>query len=255
MDDLKEFLQGAAKFNDTESLPVKPLLERLAREGQAPEALFLTCADSRVDPLLIMQAQPGDLFILRNIGNLVPKINSKDSSVMATVEYSVGALGVKTIAICGHSDCGAMKAVLSKKDLTEMPHAKEWLAAAEQSTANYENGYDQVQFESDLPEHDKLSKVNVVTQFENLLTYPAVREGIEKNTLRLIGMWFDIGNATVEVYDPTRKTFIPIDQEEVEDHKKHPLTVTASVLGSAVACAAWDGHFDAALTAVTMIGL
>lgn len=229
MDNLKEFLQGAAKFNGGESLPVKPLLERLAREGQSPEALFMTCADSRVDPLLIMQAKPGDLFILRNIGNLVPKVNSKDSSVMATVEYSVGALGVKTIAICGHSDCGAMKAVLAGKDLSSMPHAQEWLSAAERSIHNYQNGYDQVHFSGDLPEHDKLSKVNVVTQFENLLTYPSVKEGIENNTLRLVGMWFDIGNATVEVYDPARKEFVPIDQDEVREYEKHPEAAAAAV--------------------------
>ncbi len=256
MDDLKDFLQGAAKFNDTESLPIKPLLERLAREGQTPDALFMTCADSRVDPLLIMQAKPGDLFILRNIGNLVPKVNGKDTSVMATVEYSVGALGVKTIAICGHSDCGAMKAVLSHKDLSSMPHAQEWLSAASRSVENYENGgYDQVVFEEELPEHDKLSKINVVTQFENLLTYPIVREGIEQDTLRLVGMWFDIGNATVEVYDPASKTFCPVDQDEVSEHLKHPRTAAASVLGSAVACAVWDGHFDMAITATTAMGL
>lgn len=255
MDDLQNLLNGAAEFNRHESKPVRPLLARLAREGQSPDALFITCADSRIDPNLIMQAQPGDLFILRNIGNLVPVTQSADASVMATVEYAIGALGVKTIVVCGHSDCGAMKAVITNKDLTTMPHAKQWLANAARSVEEYQNGHDQVVFHEDLPDHDCLSQVNVVTQFENLLTYPVVRDGIENGTLRLVGMWFDIADATVEVYDAQKKAFVSIDIEEVKDHKEHPRTAVAAALGSAVACAAWDGCFDAALTAAMMIGL
>lgn len=255
MDDLQNLLNGAAEFNRQESKPVKPLLARLAREGQSPDALFITCADSRIDPSLIMQSQPGDLFILRNIGNLVPTTESADASVMATVEYAIGALGVKTIVICGHSDCGAMKAVISNKDLTAMPHAKQWLANADKSVAEYKNGHDQVIVSEELPEHDCLSQVNVVTQFENLLTYPVVRQGIEHGTLRLVGMWFDIADATVEVYDAQKKTFVPIDSKEVKDHKDHPRTAVAAVLGSAIACATWDGCFDAAMTVAMMMGL
>ncbi len=255
MEELGDLLNGAASFNREESKPVKPLLERLAREGQSPDALFVTCADSRIDPSLIMQSQPGDLFILRNIGNLVPKVNSQDSSVMATVEYAIGALGVKTIVICGHSDCGAMKAVMSGKDLSTMPHAQAWLAHAQESVTEYENGHEHVRFEADLVEHDCLSQVNVVTQFENLLTYPIVRQGIENETLRLVGMWFDIANAKVEVYDAQRKTFVPVDKQEVQEHKQHPRTVIASALGSALACAAWDGAFDVVSTATSLMGL
>ncbi|MBC8135368.1 MAG: carbonic anhydrase [Fibrella sp.] len=253
MDDLRNLLNGAAEFNRHESKPVKPLLERLAREGQSPDALFITCADSRIDPNLIMQAQPGDLFILRNIGNLVPVIGSADASVMATVEYAIGALGVNTIVVCGHSDCGAMKAVISNKDLTTMPHAKQWLANADKSVEEYNLGHNQVNFHGDLPEHDCLSQVNVVTQFENLITYPVVRDGIANESLRLVGMWFDIANAKVEVYDAQKRAFVPVDTDEVMYHKTHPRTAIASTLGSAIACAAWDGCFDAALTAATMM--
>ncbi|MBC8143605.1 MAG: carbonic anhydrase [Armatimonadetes bacterium] len=210
MEDLNNIIAGAAKFNAQASHEVKPLLERLAREGQAPDALFITCADSRIDPVNITQTKPGDLFILRNIGNLIPKANSEDSSVMATVEYSTGALGVKTIVICGHSDCGAMKVVLADKDLSTMPNAKNWLMHADPSTQGYKNGQDDVVFAPGLPEVDKLSQINVITQFENLLTYPSVREGIESGNLRLVGMWFDIGNAQLSMYNADTKRFTPI---------------------------------------------
>ena len=251
---LDPLLEGAAQFNESESDPVRPLLERLAREGQTPDALFITCADSRIDPALIMQSQPGDLFILRNVGNLVPNASSSDTSVMATVEYATGALDVRTIVICGHSDCGAMKAVLSGKDLSAMPHAKVWLTHTDPSLRGYKYGQDAVHFAPDLPEADKLSQVNVVTQFENLLTYPSVREGVEAGTLRLVGMWFDIGNASVSVYDAATKRFSPVNRAEVQEHKQHPRTAIAAALGSAVACATWDGYFDAVRTATELIG-
>lgn len=214
-DDLKNLLSGAAAFNRDENKPHKPLLERLARDGQSPDALFITCADSRIDPNLIMQARPGDLFILRNIGNLVPETASPDTSVMATVEYALGALGVKTIVICGHSDCGAMKAVLSGKDLSSMPHAKHWLSNADPSLKSFNKGELSVcDLSEELPPHDCLSQINVVTQFDNLLTYPMVREGVENGTLRLVGMWFDIANTRVEFFNDKQRKFLPVDGAE-----------------------------------------
>ncbi len=220
MENINNIIKGAAKFNEQASQRVKPLLSRLARDGQTPEALFITCADSRIDPVFITQTEPGDLFILRNIGNLVPSMDSDDSSVMAAVEYSTGALGVKTIVICGHSDCGAMKVVLAHKDLSTMPNAQDWLMHAEPSTRGYESGQTDVVFAPDLPEADKLSQINVVTQFENLLTYPAVRDGIEAGNLRLVGMWFDIGNATLNMYDAETKRFEPITGDDADSPQK-----------------------------------
>jgi len=222
MEDSSNIIKGAAQFNERASRLVRPLLKRLADDGQTPDALFITCADSRIDPVNITQTLPGDLFILRNIGNLVPSIESEDSSVMAAVEYSTGALGVKTIVICGHSDCGAMKAVLAGKDLSTMPNARDWLTHAEPSTYGYKNGQDDVHFASDLPEVDKLSQINVVTQFENLLSYPSVRQGIEAGNLNLVGMWFDIGNATLNIYDTEQKQFVPITSENADEHQTTP---------------------------------
>ena len=234
MEDLTDLLNGVAQFNEVESQPVKPLLERLAREGQTPDALFITCADSRIDPVFITQSMPGDLFILRNIGNLVPLVASGDASVLATVEYSLGALGVRSIVVCGHSDCGAMKAVVSRKDLTTMPHAKEWLTHADASVREYENGHAQVRFADDLPEHDKLSQVNVVTQFENLFSYPIIRQGIENETLRLVGMWFDIANAQVNLYNAEEKMFVPASHAEIEKRERDPsVTLQAAAVAAA----------------------
>jgi carbonic anhydrase len=255
MDDLHHLLNGAAEFNRAESKPVKPLLERLGREGQSPDALFITCADSRIDPSLIMQSQPGDLFILRNIGNLVPEAQSGDFSVMASVEYALEALGVQTIVICGHSDCGAMKVAHSGADLSAMPHAKEWLDNAQPSLRAFDSGETHVSVDDDLPAHDCLSQINVVTQFENLLTYPAVRKAVENEKLRLVGMWFDIANAEVLVYDNRQHKFVAVDRAMVAEHKANPRTAMAAALGSAVAVAVWDGGLDVAITAANMMGL
>jgi carbonic anhydrase len=218
MEELQKLLEGAAKYNRSGSVPVRPLMEQLARDGQRPGALFITCADSRIDPVAITQSQPGDLFILRNIGNLVPAKEAPDHSVMATVEYAIGVLKVKTIIVCGHSDCGAMKVVHQKADLSGLPTAKSWLENSNQSVKEFEAGDDDICKGKDMPEHDCLSQVNVITQFENLLTYPLVKENVESGNLRLVGMWLDLANTNVEIYDDSEHSFVPVDKMEIEEY-------------------------------------
>ena len=103
------------------------LYNKLATEGQSPKALMISCADSRIVPEHIMQAEPGDLFVCRNAGNIVPPHASNLGGVTATVEYAVMVLGVRDIIVCGHSDCGAMKALATEADLSAMPNVGAWL--------------------------------------------------------------------------------------------------------------------------------
>src|SRR5262245_41103473 len=127
---MERLLRGVTKFQ-TEVFPAqRPLFEGLA-SGQSPEALFITCADSRIVPQLITQSSPGDLFICRNAGNMVPPYGELHGGVSATIEYALCVLNVKHIIVCGHTDCGAMKGILHPEAVADMPTVRSWLAHGE----------------------------------------------------------------------------------------------------------------------------
>ncbi|XVS62950.1 SulP family inorganic anion transporter [Actinosynnema sp. CA-299493] len=199
--DADPMIRGMREFERTTAPLVRPFLAELAARGQRPRQLFITCADSRVVPNLITTSGPGDLFCVRNIGNLVPLAG--DDSVGAAIEYAVEVLAVETIAVCGHSDCGAMKAVVhgSTRPGTQL-HT--WLKAVEPSLIRFHAG------ESDLPVVERLSVANVAQQLDNLMTYPSVREAVATRSLRLVGMYFDISAARVYLVDPERDGLEPV---------------------------------------------
>lgn len=199
--DVDPMIRGMREFERTTAPLVRPFLSELAARGQRPRQLFITCADSRVVPNLITTSGPGDLFCVRNIGNLVPM--DGDDSVGAAIEYAVEVLNVGTIAVCGHSDCGAMKAVVhgSTRPGTRL-HA--WLKGVEPSLVRFHAT------ESDLPVVDRLAVANVAQQLDNLLTYPSVREAVATRSLRLVGMYFDISAARVYLVDPERDGLEPV---------------------------------------------
>jgi len=155
-------------------------------DGQAPTHLFITCSDSRVVPSLITGSGPGDLFVVRNIGNLVPLHGNDDVSVAAAIDFAVGVLGVRAITVCGHSRCGAMTALLRGDDLT--PALRDWLVNAESSLRRLPG--------DDL---DALCRVNVAQQLDNLMTYPIVRERVAAGELELIGMYADVATGVPEL--------------------------------------------------------
>ena len=164
------------------------LYNKLATQGQSPKALMISCADSRVVPEHIMQAQPGDLFVCRNAGNIVPPYGDQIGGVSATVEYAVMALGVRDIIVCGHSDCGAMKGLLNPEATAAMPNVTAWLrhsTAARDVLAGY-------------PEVDEKAKVraaaleNVVAQLNHVRTHPSVAAGIARGEIALHGWFVDI---------------------------------------------------------------
>ncbi|QBI54755.1 SulP family inorganic anion transporter [Streptomonospora litoralis] len=206
-------LSGAREYHASTAGRMRSLMSRLAHR-QRPEALFITCADSRVVPNLITASGPGDLFTLRNIGNLVPRRDGgpADDSVGAALEYAVTVLEVPAVVVCGHSDCGAMKALLegTGEPDSELDRLRRWLAHGDASLARVDRGgLHAVPAAESLRE---LSQANVVQQLENLLTYPAVRRRVEEGRLELSGMYYDLESAEVHVLGADG-AFLPVAAE------------------------------------------
>lgn len=214
---MKKLVQGLLDFQ-RHSLPAyRSTFARLAH-GQAPDCLFIACSDSRVVPNLFASTNPGDLFVMRNVGNMVPSSDSaglslSDRSEAAALEFSLLTLPVKDIVVCGHSSCGAMKAILSGYNDQKTPNLSSWLDVGRPALAAFERGG---KLGEGLPPHDRLSQYSVLQQLENLKTYPLVRERLAAGTLRLHGWWFDIGQARVHAYRPDLERFTPIDELEGE---------------------------------------
>lgn len=182
------------------------LFERL-KEGQSPDALFITCSDSRINPNLITQTEPGEIFILRNAGNIVPPYGAANGGEGATIEFAIKALNIKDIIICGHSDCGAMKGILHPEKLTEMPMVAQWLSHAEATRSIVQDVY------PDLPEENRLNiaiQENVLVQLENLRTLPAVAARLVKGDLNLHAWVYKIETGEVFAYDSDEGQFQPI---------------------------------------------
>ncbi len=206
---LLSLLRGAEHFN-TEIFPAKEALFASLAKGQAPGALFIACADSRINPNLITQTEPGDLFILRNIGNLVPAYGEMLGGVSSAIEYAVLGLGVSSIIVCGHSDCGAMKALLEpeKNGLDKMPTVRRWLRNAEAARAAALNTF---RSEDAGPATVRcLAEQNVLLQLAHLRTHPAVAAGLARNMLFLQGWFYDIGTGEISVLDEQTRKSVPI---------------------------------------------
>ena len=166
------------------------LYSTLANDGQSPKALMISCADSRIVPEHIMQAQPGDLFICRNAGNIVPPYATQNGGVTATVEYAVLALGIRDIIVCGHSDCGAMKGLAGDPaNLEAMPNVAGWLRHGSAARQVVDQGYPQL---DEAARIRAISLENVVAQLQHLRTHPSVAAGIARGEIALHGWFVDI---------------------------------------------------------------
>lgn len=199
-------LRGTAEYERHVAKLVLPAMRRLA-DVHAPSTLFLTCGDARIVPNVITSSGPGDLFTVRNIGNLVPV--GTDSSVAAAVEFAVGSLGVPEIAVCGHSSCGAMKALVGGP-LAGAPALSSWLRHAAPSLERFRTR-PPLTVDGQVPasEWDRLALHNVLAQLDRLRAHPTVATAMERGRLRLIGMYFDVAAARVYLHDPATDDFRP----------------------------------------------
>jgi carbonic anhydrase len=203
---MQKLLQGIHHFQANIFRSQRELFERLAG-GQSPEALFIACADSRINPNLITQTNPGELFILRNAGNIIPPHGAANGGEGATIEYAVAGLGVQDIIVCGHSHCGAMEALLNADALEGMPVVTRWLSHAEATRRIVREKY------RDLAGQNLLTltvEENVLVQLENLRTHPAVAAALASERLKLHGWVYKIETGEVFAYEPVRGQFLPV---------------------------------------------
>ncbi len=210
---LKEFEKGHKSFQKVKFKQSEDRFKKLIEEGQNPKALFIGCSDSRVMPAMITGSNPGDLFIVRNIGNFVApfKPDADYHATASAIEYAVSVLGITDIIVCGHSHCGAIGALYKEiKETPENIHTIKWLELGQEAkkiamlTCKEKN-------------HDELlrytEKISVIFQLDNLLTYPAVKQGVEEGTIFLHGWHYHMEDGEIEYYDDENYEFKPLIQK------------------------------------------
>src|SRR5580693_1663515 len=203
---MERLIEGHKKFL-SDVFPRRRDQFHLLAESQAPEWLFITCSDSRIVPDLILGTGPGDLFITRNAGNVVPVSGNDVDGCTATIEYAVEVLKVKHAILCGHSGCGAMKAALHKKGLEDLPKAKRWLEHVE-AAFNYRQPLNTL--DGTHVELASLIRGNVVAQLQNLHAQACVRRAEAEGRLTAHGWYYDIMSGRIEQYDEKQKKFVSL---------------------------------------------
>ncbi len=215
MDEVLDKLKEGIRQFRTEVYPAQSeIYRKAASEPQRPAALIVTCADSRIDPETITQSGPGDLFVTRNIGNLVPAYGEMLGGVSAVVEYAVSALKVRHIAVCGHSDCGAMKALLHPESLESMATVKRWMRNAEAAMSVAESLGDKDEKPSERLR--RLTEENVLLQVQHLRTHPSVAGAVAREQLTLSGWVYDIATGEVRISENGERAFRPVSKESAK---------------------------------------
>lgn len=209
---MKKLIEGIVEFRKNLRQENRELFAKLAL-GQKPDTLFIACSDSRVVPNLFASTNPGDLFVLRNIGNLVPPSSPTcaENSAPAVIEFSIFSLAVSDIIVCGHSECGAMHLLAKGVDHCSCEHLKSWLKYGEPTLHRFEAGQT---LNPSLTKQNQISQLNVLQQMEHIKSYSFIRERVEQKTLRVHGWWFDIAQADVYCYEPECHSFVLIDENE-----------------------------------------
>lgn len=203
---MQRLITGIHQFQNEQFRKMHGLFEQLAH-GQQPETLFITCSDSRIDPNLLTQSRPGELFILRNAGNIVPPHGALRGGEEATIEFAVAGLGVKDIIICGHSHCGAMHGLLHPEAVQSLPSVAHWLSHAETTKRIVTENYRHLDGERRLT---ATIEENVLVQLENLRTHPAVAARVLRGDLHLHGWVYKIETGEVFAFDPAEGQFVPL---------------------------------------------
>ncbi len=185
-------------------------LRTLVEKGQSPKALFIGCSDSRVIPDLMLQCKPGDLFVIRNVGNFVPPYKPDEDyhSTAAGIEYAVSVLNIEEIILCGHTHCGACKALYDQLDDPSLVHTRKWLDLGDEAKRLA------VSTMGESADREQLlrltEKFSIITQIDNLLTYPSVIKRLKEESLFIHGWYYDIETGNIDYYDPDQNDFFPL---------------------------------------------
>ncbi len=214
---MPKITRGIVRFK-TEVYPQKKALFDQLATGQNPEALFITCSDSRIDPNLMVQTDPGELFICRVAGNIVPPHTNFTGGITATIEYAIAVLHVKHIIICGHSGCGALHGVLNPESVEHLPHVKQWLGYVNAAYQIVEEKIPNASFEE---KFSMLVEENVLLQLRHLKTHPQVAAKYATNQIKLHAWTYDIGEGEVKAYDDKQGCFVPVEERYAADLQKY----------------------------------
>ncbi len=202
---MQRFADGVLRFQK-DVFPTKKALFEALSDGQSPDALFVTCSDSRIETGMLTQSEPGELFVCRNVGNIVPPHTEHTGGVTASLEFAAAVLKVPHIVICGHTCCGAMEAAMGMQDLSDLPHVRRWLYFTEKAVKIVEQAG---QGKTTAEKQDMLTEQNVILQLDHLKTHPTVAERLNSGELTLHGWVYHIETGDVRVFDAQQKLFIP----------------------------------------------
>ena len=205
---LERLREGNRKFQIEVYAKNADHYQKTATTPQAPHTLFIACADSRVDVESITSSGPGDVFVTRNVGNMVPPYSGTPGGVTAVIEYAVAALKVQHVVVCGHSDCGAMKALLNPAATEELPTVRYWLHHGQAALMVAESMMHH--HESQVEKLNHLAEENVLMQMVHLRTHPSVAGAMARKELTISGWVYDIGSGIVRIVEEGHREFIPV---------------------------------------------
>ncbi|MCH9643265.1 MAG: carbonic anhydrase [Gammaproteobacteria bacterium] len=195
----EKILSGYHRFREKYAAGDDTLMQKLASHGQQPDAMIVACCDSRVDPAVILQCDPGDLFTARNIANIIPPFEKDNShhGTSAALEYGVCHLNVKHLIILGHSQCGGIQALLSNDDMENSDFISSWVSLVETES-------------KDLDDCDTFSKKALLHSYKNCLSFPWIKQRVEQNQLAIHLWFFDISKGEISAYSFEKKQFLAL---------------------------------------------
>ncbi|HMP78698.1 MAG TPA: carbonic anhydrase [Pirellulaceae bacterium] len=206
---MQRLIQGLHAFQKDIFRAKQELFSRLVK-GQQPLALFITCSDSRIDPCLLTQTEPGELFIMRNAGNIVPAFGAVRGGEAATIEYAVSVLNVRDIIVCGHSQCGAMQGLLNVGQIQHLTSVCDWLRHAEATARIIRENYKHITDPKDLL--TATVEENVLIQLENLRTHPSVAAAIARHDVKLHAWVYKLETGRVFAYSAEDGQFNEVEE-------------------------------------------
>lgn len=217
---MRKLIHGILDFRKNKQQDYKDKVANLIF-GQNPDALMVACSDSRVVPNVFASTNPGDMFVVRNVGNLIPPCHNNNDlglsgSESAAIDFSLFQLNVSDVIICGHSECGAMQAIINNPSQLPSKHLQNWLTNGLSAESLKHNREAPFKPSSELSPHNQLSQLNVLKQIEHLKSYPEVQKRIEEKKLRIHGWWFDISMADVYSFSWNENKFKIIDDAEAQ---------------------------------------